>query len=36
MNATQINGAKTVVTFMMDCYMKTIFGIILPLVKGKT
>lgn len=36
MNAVQINYASTVVTFMMDYYMKTILGIALPLIKGKT
>ena len=34
-NATQINDARTAVTFMIDYYIKTVFGIILPLVKGK-
>lgn len=36
MNAIQINGGRTVVTFVIDYYMKTILGIVLPLVKGKS
>lgn len=36
MNSIQTNFARTVVTCLMDYYMKTILGIKLPLVKGKT
>lgn len=36
MNAIQINDARTVITFMIDYYMKTILRVVLPLVKGKT
>lgn len=36
MNVIQTHFERTVVTFVMDYYVKTILGTKLPLVKGKT
>lgn len=36
MNAIQIDNTRTVVTYIIDYYMKTTLGIVLLLAKGKT